>query len=164
MTSVPDDLIRPFQIEGVGVRGRLVRLGPALDEILGRHDYPDPVAQLLGEAVALSCVLASALKFDGIFTLQTKGDGPISTLVADYRSPGDLRGYAQFDSKAVESIDTTIKPQFPVSRVRAILPLPLIRVRTRNVIKALLHWKVTAWQIAPTTISGNRNRLRQRLH
>ena len=113
MTSVPDDLIRPFQIEGVGVRGRLVRLGPALDEILGRHDYPDPVAQLLGEAVALSCVLASALKFDGIFTLQTKGDGPISTLVADYRSPGDLRGYAQFDAKAVESIDTTIKPSIP---------------------------------------------------
>ena len=107
---VPDDLIRPFQIEGVGVRGRLVRLGPALNEILGRHDYPDLVAQLLGEAVALSCVLAGALKFDGIFTLQTKGDGPISTLVADYRSPGNLRGYAQFDAAAVAGIDTRRRP------------------------------------------------------
>ena len=110
---VPDDLIRPFQIEGVGVRGRLVRFGPALNEILGRHDYPDLVAQLLGEAVALSCVLAGALKFDGIFTLQTKGDGPISTLVADYRSPGNLRGYAQFDAAAVAGIDTTTRPSIP---------------------------------------------------
>ncbi len=113
MSAAPDDLIRPFQIEGVGVRGRLVRLGPALDQILHRHDYPDLVANLLGEAVALSCVLAGALKFDGIFTLQTKGDGPISTLVADFKSPGDLRGYAQFDADAVGDIDTSTAPSIP---------------------------------------------------
>ncbi len=113
MTNPPDDLIRPFQIEDVGVRGRLVRLGPALDQILRRHDYPDLVANLLGEAVALSCVLAGALKFDGIFTLQTKGDGPISTLVADLKSPGDLRGYAQFDADAVAGIDTSKTPSIP---------------------------------------------------
>jgi molecular chaperone Hsp33 len=113
LSSPPDDLIRPFQIEGVGVRGRLVRLGPALDQILRRHDYPDLVANLLGEAVALSCVLAGALKFDGIFTLQTKGDGPISTLVADFKSPGALRGYAQFDADAVANIDTATAPSIP---------------------------------------------------
>ncbi len=113
MSAAPDDLIRPFQIEGVGVRGRLVRLGPALDQILHRHDYPDLVANLLGEAVALSCVLAGALKFDGIFTLQTKGDGPISTLVADFKSPGDLRGYAQFDADAVDGIDASTAPSIP---------------------------------------------------
>jgi molecular chaperone Hsp33 len=113
LTAPPDDLIRPFQIEGMGVRGRLVRLGPTLDEILGRHDYPDLVSHLLGEAVALSCALAGALKFDGVFTLQTKGDGPVTTLVADFKSPGDLRGYAQFDADAVGSIDSSSNPSIP---------------------------------------------------
>lgn len=113
MTAAPDDLIRPFQIESMGVRGRLVRLGPALDEILQRHSYPDLVSRLLAEAVALSCALAGALKFDGVFTLQTKGDGPISTLLADFRSPGDLRGYAQFDAEAVQGIDAGTMPSIP---------------------------------------------------
>ena len=113
MTPAPDDLIRPFQIEHVGVRGRLVRLGPALNEILNRHGYPDLVSQLLGEAVTLSCALAGALKFDGVFTLQTKGDGPISTLLADFKSPGNLRGYAQFDAKAVQNIDADVTPSIP---------------------------------------------------
>jgi len=113
LTPTQDDLIRPFQIENVGIRGRLIRLGPALNEILNRHSYPDLVSGLLGEAVALSCALAGALKFDGVFTLQTKGDGPISTLLADFKSPGSLRGYAQFDAKAVRSIDAGITPSIP---------------------------------------------------
>lgn len=94
----PDDLIQPFQVEGPGLRGRLVRLGPALDTILTRHDYPEPVARLLAEALTLAALLASALKFDGIFTLQTKGDGPVGMMVTDFRSPGDLRGYAAFEA------------------------------------------------------------------
>lgn len=89
----------------MGVRGRLVRLGPTVDEILDRHGYPDLVSGLLAEALALSCALAGALKFDGVFTLQTKGDGPISTLLADLKSPGSLRGYAQFDTEAVRNMD-----------------------------------------------------------
>ena len=95
------------------MRGRLVRLGPALDEILRRHDYPDLVSQLLGEAVALSSALAGALKFDGVFTLQTKGDGPLSALVADVKSPGDLRGYAQFDKAAIAAFDAEANPVVP---------------------------------------------------
>lgn len=113
MTPTQDDLIRPFQIENVGIRGRLIRLGPALNEILNRHSYPDLVSGLLGEAVALSCALAGALKFDGVFTLQTKGDGPISTLLADFKSPGRLRGYAQFDAQAVGRIDAGVTPSIP---------------------------------------------------
>ncbi len=100
-----DDLVQPFQIEASGLRGRLVRLGPAIDDILGQHAYPEPVARLLGEAVVLAAILASALKYDGVFTLQTTGDGPVPLLVVDITSTGELRGYARFDAgrRAAES-------------------------------------------------------------
>jgi molecular chaperone Hsp33 len=97
-----EDLIRPFQIDGLGLRGRLVRLGPALDAIVERHGYPHAVAAMLGEATALAAVLAGALKYRGIFTLQTKGDGAIPLLVADVTSEGAVRAYAQYDAAALE--------------------------------------------------------------
>jgi molecular chaperone Hsp33 len=92
-----DDLVQPFQIDPFRLRGRLVRLGSLLNEILTRHSYPEPVAVMLGEAIALAVALAGALKYDGVFTLQTKGDGPIRLLVADVTTAGAVRGYAQFD-------------------------------------------------------------------
>lgn len=100
-----DDLSQPFQIEQCDVRGRIVRLGPALDRILTRHAYPEPVAQLLAEAVLLAGTMTTALKFDGTFTLQAKGDGPVSTLVADCRTPGGLRGYASFDAERLDGLE-----------------------------------------------------------
>ena len=92
-----DDIVQPFQIDASRLRGRMVRLGGALDEILTKHAYPQAVAQLLGETITLAVALAGMLKYEGIFTLQTKGDGPIRLMVADVTSTGDLRGYAQFD-------------------------------------------------------------------
>lgn len=92
-----DDIIQTFQLDASNLRGRIVRLGGALDEILRRHAYPEPVARLLAETITLASALAGMLKYEGIFTLQTKGDGPISLMVADVTSTGDLRGYAQFD-------------------------------------------------------------------
>ena len=92
---ITDDLIQPFQIDGNAVRGRLVRMGPAVDTILERHDYPPPVAALLGEALALCAALAATLKFDGVFSLQAKGDGLVRLLVADVTTEGNLRGYAR---------------------------------------------------------------------
>jgi molecular chaperone Hsp33 len=93
----PDDLVQPFQIGPAALRGRLVRLGPVIDRILSPHDYPEPVAVVLGEAITLAVVLAGALKYDGVFTLQTKGDGPIRLMVADVSTAGAVRGYAQYD-------------------------------------------------------------------
>lgn len=90
-----DDLILPFRIGDGTITGRLVRLGGLADRILTRHNYPAPVGRLLGEALGLTCVLAGALKYDGTFTLQTKGDGPVRLLVADVNSAGLLRGYAE---------------------------------------------------------------------
>ncbi len=95
-----DDLIQPFMLESSGLRGRMVRLGPALDAILTRHPYPEPVALLLGEAIILGAVLAGGLKFEGIFSLQLNGNGPVSMLVMDMTSEGHLRAYARYDGDA----------------------------------------------------------------
>lgn len=96
-----DDIAQAFEVKPLGVRGRLVRFGGVVDGILHQHDYPAPVSTLLGEAVALTVLLGSALKFDGKFILQTQTDGPVSMLVAEYRTPGHMRGYAQFDAGGV---------------------------------------------------------------
>ena len=90
--------VLPFQLDALGVRGRLVRLSTVLDEVIERHGYPLAVARPLAEAMVLCVTLATSLKYDGIFTLQISGDGPIRLLVTDLTSDGALRGYAQFDS------------------------------------------------------------------
>ena len=92
----PDDSILPFQIGDTAVRGRTVRLGPAIDRILSAHGFPDSVSVLVGEAAALVAMMGASLKFDGKLILQAKGDGPVSMLVADYAANGDLRATASF--------------------------------------------------------------------
>ena len=87
--------VLPFHIEGQPVRGRLVRLGPLADAILGRHDHPPVAAALLGQGLALVAGLASALKFSGSFSVQAQGDGPIPVLLADCTDQGALRGYVR---------------------------------------------------------------------
>lgn len=104
------DFMLPFHLEGAAVSGRFVRLGPAANGILSRHDYPAPIATLLGETLVLSVGLAGALKYDGVFTLQAKGNGPVSILVADVTSDGALRGYAQFDPARLPA-DATVRPE-----------------------------------------------------
>lgn len=85
------------------MRGRLVRLGPVVDSALAGHDYPAPVAAMLAEAMAMGAVLASGLKYDGIFTLQLQGDGPVRLMLVDITSGGDMRGYARFDADRLAS-------------------------------------------------------------
>jgi molecular chaperone Hsp33 len=93
-----DDAVLPFEVASLDLRGRLTRLGPALDEILTKHDYPAPVGKLLGEAIVLTTLLGSSLKFDGRFILQTQTDGPVSFLIVDFQAPDKLRAYARFDA------------------------------------------------------------------
>lgn len=100
------DLIQPFKIEDLGLRGRLVRLGPTLEDILGPHAYPDTVAEMMGETLALTAMLSSALKFDGVFKFQVQGDGPLSLMIADMGHDGALRGYARFDEIALAELDS----------------------------------------------------------
>src|ERR1700738_1690632 len=96
-SAVPvDDAVLPFEVASLDLRGRLTRLGPALDDVLTKHDYPAPVGKLLGEAIVLTTLLGSSLKFDGRFILQTQTDGPVSLLIVDFQAPDRLRGFAWF--------------------------------------------------------------------
>src|ERR1700710_769588 len=94
-----DDAVLPFEVASLDLRGRMTRLGPALDDILTKHDYPAPVGKLLGEAIVLTTLLGSSLKFDGRFILQTQTDGPVSFLIVDFQAPDRLRAYARYDVK-----------------------------------------------------------------
>ena len=106
--DVPDIVIprgvTPFSLPQRPVRGRLVRLGPLADALLGRHENPDMVTALAGQALALVAALASALKFRGSFSLQAKGDGPVSMLLADCTEAGALRGYARSDADKLAAL------------------------------------------------------------
>lgn len=104
MVSIDDDLIQPFHLNGREIRGRLVRLGSVADAILNRHDLPPAPASLLGEALALSSMIGSALDFDGIFTFQAEGDGPANVLVCDFRDRGDLRGYVRLRDREADAL------------------------------------------------------------
>src|SRR5437763_12274721 len=107
-SAVPvDDAALPFEVDTLDLRGRLTRLGPALDDILAKHDYPAPVCKLLGEAIVLTTLLGSSLKFDGRFILQTQTDGPVSFLIVDFQAPDRLRAYARYDVTRLEDgVDT----------------------------------------------------------
>lgn len=100
-----DDAVRPFVVEALDVRGRAIQMGPALDAIIERHDYPAPVSRLLAEAIVLAVLLGSSLKIDGRFTLQTETSGPVDMLVVDYRTSGAIRAYARFDKDAVAAAE-----------------------------------------------------------
>ncbi|MBB4063904.1 Hsp33 family molecular chaperone [Gellertiella hungarica] len=97
-----DDHVVPFQVEGMDVRGRAVQLGPILDAIMGRHNYPPAVARLLAEVSVLTVLIGTSLKFEGKFTVQTKGDGPVDLLVVDFTTPSSVRAYARFDEERLE--------------------------------------------------------------
>jgi molecular chaperone Hsp33 len=99
------DLLRPFQLERSHIRGRFVRLAGTIDRALEAHDYPAPVSRLLGELMVLAGGLAGGLKFDGQFSLQIRGEGPIRLMVADCTNDGRMRGYASFDREQVEEAD-----------------------------------------------------------
>lgn len=98
------DSLLPFQLEKSVVRGRMIRLSGALDSIFARHKYPQAVAVLLSKATAMAAALGSALKFDGVFTLQTKTDGPVSRLVVDVTSDGSIRACATYQEGKISDL------------------------------------------------------------
>ena len=102
---IDDDFVAGFSLDNAPVRGRTVRLSAeALDPILRRHDYPRPVAMLLGEAISLAALVGSLLKTEGRFVVQAEGDGPVRLLVAEWRSEGALRGYVRLSEGAADAL------------------------------------------------------------
>jgi len=99
-----DDTVMPFEVASLDLRGRVVRLGPLIDQILERHAYPEPVAKLLAEAVVLTVMLGTALKIDGRFIVQTQSDGPVRMLVVDFTAPDKVRACARFDKDRVAEV------------------------------------------------------------
>lgn len=106
--DVPDLVVprgvTPFFLPQRPVRGRLVRLGPLADALLTRHDNPDMVTRIAGQALAMVAALATALKFRGSFSLQAKGDGPLGMLLADCTDDGALRGYARAEPERLQAL------------------------------------------------------------
>lgn len=102
-----DDIVIAFRTEKSSAMGRIVRLGASVDQVLSSHAYPEPVSRVLGEALALTAMLGSQLKFDGKLILQTNSDGPLRVLVVNYwTETGAFRGYASFDADAIASLAT----------------------------------------------------------
>lgn len=103
--SLPDsdDIVLPFQLESSHLRGRCVRVNDMLDHILIPHEYPAPIAHMTAEIVVLGMLLSSMLKYEGIFTLQIQGDGPVSLLMTDVTTAGDVRACANFDLEKIKA-------------------------------------------------------------
>jgi molecular chaperone Hsp33 len=130
-----DDTITSYTVEGLATRGRVARLGPALDAILQRHDYPPAVSRVVAEAAALAVLLGASLKEEGRFQLQTQSDGPVSMVLVDFDAPSNLRALARFDAKAVEArpvgadllgkghLAFTIEPDGLASRYQGVVEL-----------------------------------------
>jgi molecular chaperone Hsp33 len=102
MTSF--DTVVPFQLENSAVRGRLVRLDEQAWKILDQHNYPATVNAYLAQATVLGISLANCFKFDGLFTLQITGDGPLRILVIDIEDQKFVRGCARFDQDQISSL------------------------------------------------------------
>lgn len=103
VTLAGDDRVVPFQVSPLDIRGRAIQLGPMLNSILDRHDYPAPVAALLGESIVLTVLLGTSLKFEGKFIFQVQSEGPVSLLVVDYRTPGAVRAHARYNEDLVDA-------------------------------------------------------------
>ena len=95
------DLSIPFLLPQFSLRGRLVRLHELNNEILNQHVYPDPVAKVLAELLAVGAALSNLLKYKGVFTLQTKTSGPVNLVVIDVTHQGNIRGYAQYKPQEI---------------------------------------------------------------
>jgi molecular chaperone Hsp33 len=110
-SAQPRDEVRRFIVENRPVRGHWVRLESAWRELRAHHDYPQPVRDLLGQAVAASVLLAATLKFRGQLTLQLQGNGAVSLLVAQCTHDFRLRAVARFDESAVSALAAAAAPE-----------------------------------------------------
>ncbi len=106
-----NDTCISFNLDDNTFRGRIVRLDGVLRDIFTHSKYPDNIAAAVAESSALGVILASLMKFDGIFTLQMQGSGPLSVLVTDVTSAGKVRSCAKYDDKAIAAAQVLRKTE-----------------------------------------------------
>ncbi|MTH62995.1 Hsp33 family molecular chaperone HslO [Paracoccus shanxieyensis] len=103
-----DDSVLPFQLKRSGVRGRATRLGPLLEHVLSRHDYPVAVSAMVAELVTLTALIGPTIKLRWKLSLQVRGSGAIRTIATDYYAPetegapARIRAWASFDAARLD--------------------------------------------------------------
>ncbi|MEO6224628.1 MAG: Hsp33 family molecular chaperone HslO [Sphingomicrobium sp.] len=131
------DVVLGVAIPSRNARGRIARLGPAIDQILASHDYPPLIERLLAEALALTALLGSLLKeTDGQLTLQAQTEGGIVDLmVCDYRG-GELRGYVRHDRALAEAApdEPTLQDIFGTGYLAITFDQPLAKERYQGIV------------------------------
>ncbi|MEJ0042452.1 MAG: Hsp33 family molecular chaperone HslO [Rhizomicrobium sp.] len=110
----PADFVLPFDLPEVNLRGRLVRLDLASTQALAAHTLPEPAARAAGEMLALAAILGTSLKLDGRLTVQTKSDGALDLMTADYYGaaagkPIGLRAYGRLDAEAFAALPAPVE-------------------------------------------------------
>jgi molecular chaperone Hsp33 len=96
-----DDLLNRFIFDDCDIRGELVTLNKSYHEILEHNLYPPAIQILLGEFLAAVGLLSSTLKFDGMIILQARGEGVISTIMAECNHHNNIRGIVRLNEEAV---------------------------------------------------------------
>ena len=96
------DFTQRFIFDNHDARGEMATLEQSYGHVLAKHDYPEPVSVLLGELMAAAALLVGSLKFDGLLTLQVRGDGPLSMLVVECSSEREIRGLARYDAGRIQ--------------------------------------------------------------
>ncbi|HBN14951.1 MAG TPA: Hsp33 family molecular chaperone HslO [Pseudohongiella sp.] len=102
------DTCQRFLFSQSDVRGEIVRLNKSYLDTVSNHAYPEGVRHLLGEFLAASVLLGSAIKYEGRLVLQVRGDGELSLIMSECTSEGAIRGIARFDSPPQSSEFTTL--------------------------------------------------------
>ena len=113
MTDLPDnDCTQRFIFDDSDVRGEMVALERSYAEVLAKHPYPEPVAQLLGEFMAAAALLVGTLKFDGLLILQARSEGPVPMLMIECSSEREIRGLARYHGEQIAP-DATLVDLMP---------------------------------------------------
>ncbi|MDC9503853.1 MULTISPECIES: Hsp33 family molecular chaperone HslO [unclassified Pseudoalteromonas] len=100
------DLLHRYLFDKLDVRGELVQIEHAYNEMIANHNYPEPVKALLGELLVATCLLTATLKFEGEIAVQLQGDGPVKYAVINGDDKQNMRGIARMQS---EVSGTTVK-------------------------------------------------------
>jgi molecular chaperone Hsp33 len=104
-----DDTVLPFQLDRSDIRGRIARMGGALDRVLSQLDYPAPVEALVAQTALLTALIGQSVKLRWKLSIQVRGDGPVRLIATDYHAPAEpggparLRGYASYDGERIDA-------------------------------------------------------------